>query len=328
MSLIITRRRLLATGTASTLFAPLVARAQAPWPTGTIRIICGTAAGGLTDLFSRAYGEFISRRVGQTVVVENRPGASGGIAAQAVKQAPPDGLTMILTISTTFFANRILISNLQYDPDKDFKVVSIMPAGHLPLVVRSSTGVTNVKEFLAFAEANNVSFGTYGAGSFPHTVAYEFNKLLQRKIVPVHYRGEAPMWNDLSGGALQAAIGSYLGMAGVLQSGAGRAIAVPTAKRMGKLPNVPTFQEQGLNIPVLQLNGWVGLFAPAATPEPTLDRIAELMVEAGKSEAIVKLLDTFGIDEAAMSRKDSQKLYDEEGPVWIESTRQLGITPS
>ncbi|MCA0317077.1 MAG: tripartite tricarboxylate transporter substrate binding protein [Proteobacteria bacterium] len=328
MTVLPTRRAMIAGATASVLAVPNLARAQANWPTGTIRIICGTAAGGLTDLFSRAYGEYISRQTGQTVVVENRPGASGGIAGQAVKQAPPDGLTFILTISTTFFANRILISNLQYDPDKDFKFISAMPAGHLPLIVHRSTGVTNVRQFLDYARNNNISFGTYGAGSFPHTVAFEFNKMLDRKMVPVHYRGEAPMWNDFNSGALQAAIGSYLGSAGVLQSGVGRAIAVPTDRRMGKLPDVATYSEQGINIRVLQLKGWVGLFAPAALPDAIADRVSTLMVEAGKTEAIRKMLDTFGIDEAAMGRAASQKLYDEEGPDWIAATRQLGITPS
>ena len=110
--------------------------------------------------------------------------------------------------------------------------------------------------------------------------------------------------------------------------GIGRAIAVPTDRRMGKLPDVPTFQEQGLNIRVLQLKGWVGLFGPAALPDAIADRVSALMVEAGKSEAIRKILDTFGIDEAAMSRTASQKLYDEEGPDWVAATRQLGIAPS
>ena len=322
-----TRRAWIAGGAAFAVAAPSLVRAQA-WPAGTIKIICGTAAGGLTDLFSRAYGDYISKAVGQAVVVENRPGASGSIAAQAVKQSPPDGLTFILTISTTFFANRILISNLQYDPDKDFKFISAMPAGHLPLVVHRSTGVTNVREFLDYARANNVSFGTYGAGTFPHVVAFELNKMLDRKIVPVHYRGEAPMLNDFNSGALQAAIGSYLGISAVIQSGIGRAIAVPTDRRMGKMPDVPTFQEQGLNIRVLQLKGWVGLFGPAALPDAIADRVSALMVEGGKSEAIRKILDTFGIDEAAMGRAESQRLYDEEGPDWVAATRQLGISPT
>jgi tripartite-type tricarboxylate transporter receptor subunit TctC len=323
----ITRRTALA-GTAGLFIAtPGILRAQT-WPSGPIKIICGTAPGGLTDIFSRAYGEYISQQVGVPVIVENRPGASGAIAAQAVKQAAPDGLTFILTISTTFFANRILIRNLQYDPDKDFKFISAMPAGHLPLLAHKSTGATNVKEFIDYARRNNVSLGTYGPGSFPHTVTFELNRRFGLNIVPVHYRGEAPMWNDFVGGALQAGIGSYQGSAPARDSNAGRVIAVPTNRRMRKLPDVPTFAEQGIDIRVLQLKGWVGLFGPAALPDAIADRVSDLMVAGGRSERIQKILDTFGIDEGAMSRAESQKLYDEEGPDWIEATRMLGLTPS
>lgn len=327
MTTFITRRAALAGTAAIALAAPGPLRAQA-WPSGPIKIICGTAAGGLTDIFSRAYGEFISKQVGVPVVVENRPGASGAIAAQAVKQAAPDGQTFVLSLSTTFLGNRVLIRNLQYDPDRDFTMISVLPAGHLPLLAHRSTGVTNLKEFLDYAKANNVSLGTYGAGTFPHILTFEFNKALERKIVPVHYRGEAPMWNDFLGGALQAAVGSYNAATPALQTGTGRAIAVPTTRRMKKLPDVPTFLEQGATQRVFQLRSWVGLFGPAGLPDTIADRMSALMVEAGKSETILKVLDTFGIDDPAMSREDSLRIYREEGPEWIEATRQLGINPS
>ncbi len=327
MAMTLSRRAALAGAASAGLFAPGIGRAQA-WPSGPIRIICGTAAGGLTDIFSRTYGEYISKQVGQPVVVENRPGASGAIAAQAVKQAAPDGLTFVLSLSTTFLGNRVMIRNLQYDPDKDFKIISVMPAGHLPLVVHRSTGVTNVREFLEFAKARDVSLGTYGAGTLPHIMTFEFNKQLDRKIVPVHYRGEAPMWNDMASGTLQAAVGSYLASQVVLQPGTGRPIAVPTTRRMKKLPDVPTFLEQGVTNRLFQLKSWVGLFGPAGLPDTIADRVSALMVEGGKSEAVLKVLDTFGIDEAAMSRTDSQKLYNDEGPDWIAATQALGLTPT
>lgn len=321
---ILSRRAAL--GAAALLAAPAIGRAQ-DMPPGNIRLICGLPAGGLTDIFSRAYGDFIGRALNRTVVVENRPGASGGIAAQAVKNAAPDGLTMLMTISTTFFGNRVLVKNLQYDPDKDFSVISVIPAGHLPLVVRSNLGITSIKDFLAYAATNDVSLGTYGAGSFPHVVTDALNRQLTRKIAAVHYRGEAAMWRDLAGGALHAACGSYLAAASVLDTGAGRAIAVPTDTRMRRLPNVPTFIEQGLTQPVFGLKSWVGLFTPAGVPEAVLDRYSALAVEAGKSEAIVKLLDTYAIDEAAMDRRASKTLYDAEGPVWVQAVRALDITP-
>jgi tripartite-type tricarboxylate transporter receptor subunit TctC len=327
MSVKLTRRGMVAGAAACGIALPGLVRAQT-WPNGPIRIICGTAAGGLSDIFSRTYGEYISKAVGQPVVVENRPGASGAIAAQAVKQAPPDGQTFILSLSTTFLGNRVLIRNLQYDPDKDFTMISAMPAGHLPLIVHRSTGVGNVKEFLDFARTKDVSLGTYGAGTLPHIMTFEFNRSLERKIVPVHYRGEAPMWNDMAGGTLQAAVGSYLAASSVLQSGAGRAIAVPTTRRMKKLPDVPTFVEQGVTARLFQLRSWVGLFAPAGLPDVIADRVSALMVEGGKSEAIQKVLDTFGVDDPAMGRAESRKLYEEEGPEWITATRELGLSPT
>lgn len=328
MPIKLTRRQAIYAGALSTVATPFVtARAQA-WPSTTIKIVCGTAAGGLTDLFSRAYGDYISRAVGQPVIVENRVGATGAIAAQAVKVAPPDGHTLIVSVATTFLGNRVLLRDLQYDPDKDFKLISLMPSGHLPLVVHKSTGVTNLKEFLDYAGKNEVSLGTYGLATHPHIAAHEFNKVLQRKIVPVHYRGEAPMWRDLSAGVVQAASGSYLAAVSTLDSGAGRAIAVQTSQRMRKLPNVPTFAEQGLSSPAFQVKGWVGLFGPAGLPEPIAQKLSELVVAAGKSEAIQKMLDTFAIDEGALTREDSKKLYDEEGPIWIDLVKQLGITPT
>ena len=121
---------------AAALSAPAIA--QAPWPSKPIRIIVGYPAGGLTDTFARAYGDFISQKTGQPVSVENKAGASGAIAAEQVKNAPPDGYTLMWTISTTMIMNKVLFKKLPYDPDKDFALISWMDAGHLPLIVNKN----------------------------------------------------------------------------------------------------------------------------------------------------------------------------------------------
>lgn len=315
-----------AVGSLVLLATPSIVRAQT-LPQGAIRIVCGLPAGGLTDIFARAYGEHIGRVLGRTVVVENRPGASGGVAAAAVKGAQPDGLTLLFTISTTFFGNRVLVRSLQYDPDRDFNIVSIVPAGHLPLIVRSNLPITSIAELLRYAEANDVSIGTYGAGSFPHVMIDALNRGLTRKMAAVHYRGEAAMWRELAGGSLHAACGTVLAAAALLDGGTGRPIAVPTDRRLSRMPNVPTFAEQGFNAPVFNLKTWVGMFAPAGVPDAIVDRYSELMVEAGQSDTIRRLRETNAIDEAAIGRRESRALYDREGPVWIEAVRGLGITP-
>jgi tripartite-type tricarboxylate transporter receptor subunit TctC len=143
----------------------------------------------------------------------------------------------------------------------------------------------------------------------------------------VHYRGEALMWQDVASGSVQGASGSYASASAVLQSGAGRPIAVPTMERMKKLPDVPTFYEQGLTEKAFQVRGWVGCSAPAGTPEEIVQRLSDLMVEGGKTERIQKIIDTFGIDEAARDRTYFKKVLDEEGPVWLDVIKSLSIEP-
>src|ERR1044072_7317726 len=167
---------------------------QTDWPNRSIRIIAGYPAGGQTDLFARTYGEHIRAETGQSVTVENKAGASGSGAAAEAKRAAPDGYTLMFTISTTMIMNRLLIKDIPYDADKDFVLVSIMPAGSLPFVAGEKTGARTLAEFVAYArKAEKVNVGTYGAGSYAHMAVAEMNKQYGLKMEEVHYRGEAPM---------------------------------------------------------------------------------------------------------------------------------------
>ena len=326
------RRRFLAAlpaaGAPLLLGSAAQAQAQTPaWPTKPIRIICGYPAGGLTDIFARSYGEHISQRLGQQVVVENRTGAGGSIAAQAVKAAPPDGYTLMFTISTTMIMNRVLYKSLPYDADKDFVLMSSMYAGPLPLIVNRNIGVSNLKEFVEYARRNKVSLGTYSPGSFAHIAVAELNRIFKLNMEAVHYRGEAPMWQDVAAGVIQGGTGSTAAANAVLQSGVGRAIAVPGTKRMRNLPDVGTYLEQGVTDKSFQLKGFICLVGPTGMPPEIVQRISDLMVEGGKTERVQKILATFGIDEAAVSHQEFRKLYDDEGPIWIALVKSLGLTP-
>ncbi len=328
-----TRRRLLHQGLmagAAALGGPVLAlgpaRAQA-WPSKPIRIVVSFPPGGLTDAFARAYGDHIAQRVGQPVVVENKAGAGGIIGADIVAKSPPDGYTLLFTIATTMVMNRVLYKSLPYDPDKDFTPISSMGAGHLPFIVHKSVPATNLKEFAAWAKTNKVSAGSYSAGSYSHIAIAELNKALGINMEAVHYRGEGPMWQDLTSGAIQAASGSLQAAAGVLHTGIGRPIAVPQTVRMKKLPDVPTFLEQGVTAKAFQINGWVGFFAPAGTPDAIVERLSDLMVEGGQTPRIRQILDTFGIDEAAKDRRTFAQTMKDENQIWIDLVKQLGITP-
>ncbi|WP_354129717.1 tripartite tricarboxylate transporter substrate binding protein [Bradyrhizobium sp. RT3b] len=297
------------------------------WPTRAIRIVVSTPAGGITDAFARAYGDYISQKLGQPVIVENKTGASGALAAQSVKDSPADGYTLMYTISSTLLGNRLLLKSLAYDPDKDFTIVAVTPSGHLPLVVHSATNAKTIEEFVAYARGNKVTAGSYGIGSFAHIAIAELNRQFGLDISIVHYRGEAPMWQDLAAGVIQAAVGSYQAALPVLDTRVGRPIAVPTPVRMKKLPETRTFTEQGVTGNVFQLTSFTALVAPAAMPADRIDMLAKLMVEGGKTERVQKLLDAFGVDQPAMDRASSIALYEKEGPVWLGSIKTLGLEP-
>lgn len=322
-----TRRDVLRFGAAASLL-PATAIAQAAWPSRQpIKIVCSYPPGGLTDVFARAYGDYIAQKTGATVVVENKTGAAGAIAAEQVKAAPADGYTLMWTNSTTMIQNKVLFRRLPYDPDKDFVLVSWMNAGHLPTIVNKDVPVTTIGELAQYARTRKVSLATYGAGSYAHVAAETLNRHYGLKIEAVHYRGEGLMWQDVASGAVQGGSGSYFSAASVLQSGAGRPIAVPTLVRMKKLPDIPTFYEQGLTEKAFQVRGWVGAVAPVNTPDEIVQRLSDLCVEAGTTERIQKINETFGIDEGARDRTYFRKVIDEEGPVTLEVVKSLNLDP-
>ena len=329
MAIKLTRRTLLRAGAASATLPFIGAPAIGPgaWPNKPIRVVVSYPPGGATDIFARAYGDYISKVVGQPVVVENKAGAGGTVAAVDVKRAQGDGYTLMFTISTTMIMNRALMKNLAYDADKDFTLISIMPSGSLPLIVSAKTGAKTLAEFVDYARRTpKVSIGTYAAGSYAHMAIAELNKQYGLRIEPVHYRGEAPMWTDVASQSIEGGIGSYNAALAVLQGGRGRAIAV-SRKRMPLLPDVPTFMEQGATSPAFRLTGFQCCVAPAATPPEIVKRLSQLLVEAGRGQKVQEMMKLYGIDEPAMTQEESQRLYAEETPVWLELVKSLGLEP-
>jgi len=323
-----TRRNLIATGSAAATLPFLGAGASAQaWPTRPIKIVAGFPAGGQTDLFARTYGDYIAKQLGQPVLIENKSGAGGTIAAVDVKRAQPDGYTLMFTNATAMITSRALMKNLAYDSEKDFQLISIMPAGSLPMVVSPKTGAKNLAEFVEYARRNpKVSFGTYAAGSYAHMAVVELNKQYGLRMEPVHYRGEAPMWTDLANQTIDAGFGTYGAALAVLQGGRGTPVAV-SRKRMSVLPNVPTFMEQGAISPAFRLTAFQCCVAPKNTPPEIIGRLSQLLVEAGKGQRVQDMMRLYGVDDPAMTLEESQKLYDEEAPIGLELVRSLGLDP-
>ncbi len=329
MSAKLDRRQFIAAGTTAAAMPFLLGRAaaQEAWPSRQIRMICSYPAGGQTDLLARAFGEFISRQVGKTVVIENRAGASGSIGAAEVARAEPDGHTILCSISTTYVMNRVMMKNPGYDMDKDLTLVSIIPGAGLLLVSSPKAGVKSLDEFVAFArKSGKVNFGTYSAGSAPHMTINELNKQYGLNIEPIHYRGEAPMWTGLAEGTLDVAMGSYTAAQTVLQSNRGIVFAVHS-KKVDAIPNIKTLPEQGATAKFFTVSGFTGWALPKATPQPIVDRLAELCVAANNDPKVKEVLSTFVL-EPALGFKESNALYQRELPVWMESAQALGLEPS
>jgi tripartite-type tricarboxylate transporter receptor subunit TctC len=325
----IDRRRFIAAGSAAASM-PFLARsasAQVAWPSRNIRMVCSYPAGGQTDLLARAFGDFITRQVGKTVVIENKAGASGAIGTADVARAEPDGHTILCSISTTYVMNRAMIKNPGYDMDKDLTLVSVIPGAGLLLVGNPKHNIKSLDDFVAFAKKNDrVNFGTYSAGSSPHMTINELNKQYGLKIEPVHYRGEAPMWTGLAEGSIDVAMGSYTAAQSVLQSNHGVVFAVHS-KKVDAIPAIKTLPEQGATSKFFTVSGFTGWALPKATPQPIVDRFAELFVAANNDPKVKEVLTTFVL-EPAIGFKESNALYQRELPVWMETAKSLGLEPA
>jgi tripartite-type tricarboxylate transporter receptor subunit TctC len=334
MSLKFNRRHFIAAGTAAAAIPHLArgafaqgASAQGTWPSRTIRMVCSYPAGGQTDLLARAFGDYISRQVGQTVVVENKAGAAGSIGAADVARAAPDGHTLLCSISTTYVMNRVMLKNPGYDMDRDLTLLSVIPGQGLLLIANKQSGIKTLDDFVAFARRKGqVNFGTYSAGSSPHMTIVALNQQYGLKIEPIHYRGEAPMWTGLMEGSLDVAMGSWAAAQAVLQTNNGLLFAVHS-KTVDAIPHIKTLPEQGATSKFFTISGFTGWAAPKATPQPIVERIAALIVAANNDPKVKDILAAFRL-EPALGLKESNALYQRELPVWLESAQALGIEPA
>lgn len=258
------------------------AHAQTAWPTKPIKILVGYAAGGSTDVTARIIAQALSERLGQPVIIENRAGAGGNIAADATAKADPDGYTLLMTTSTTFATNPSLYKSLPYDVQTDFAPITLTAFIPNLLVVNPSVLANNVREFIAHLKANpgQLNFGSAGNGSSQHIAGELFNSLAATKMVHVAYRGGAPAVNDLLGGQLQVIFAPLVEVLQQVRADKLRALGITTMKRSPLLPDVPTIAE---SLPGYEIALWNGLVAPAKTPPEIIDRINRAAVDALRS---------------------------------------------
>ncbi|WP_418125654.1 Bug family tripartite tricarboxylate transporter substrate binding protein [Variovorax sp. 160MFSha2.1] len=322
-----TRRRALGTLGAGLAALALPAFAQTPhFPNRVVRIIPFGSGGGPMDTIARVYAEKLKARWNQPVIVEAKPGASGTIAADTVAKATPDGYTVLLTLPLTHINNAVLQPKLPYDPVKDFEPLSQLATGGPMLIARASAPFSNVREFVAYAKAHpGISYGTWGNGSNAHL----FGELLARQnkldLVHVPYKAEAAAHNDMFGEALGVAWANPATARGLAQAGRIKVLGITGRQRVRSMPDVPTFTEQGF--PGFDLDSWIGVYAPAKTPQPVLDEWSAALREITKMPDIQERLAGFGFEPLGSTPAEFRASYKADFPRVADLIKAAGVTP-
>ena len=273
---------------AATLAVAGTAAAQADFPSKPLTMIVPFSAGGTTDILARIVGQALTVDLGQSVIIENKPGAGGNIGAQQAARAKADGYTVFMGTVGTHAINQALYKKLPYDPIKDFVPLSRVATVPNLLVAHPSRPYQTVQELISYAKAHpgDVTYGSPGAGASPHVSGALFQSLTGAEITHIPYKGSAPAVSDLLGNQIAIMFDNMPSAIQHVRSGKLRAIAVTTAKRSPELPDVPTIAEAG--VPGYEATSWFGLWAPAGTPAPVLEKLQASLTKVLKDPAVVK----------------------------------------
>ena len=283
-------------------------------------------AGGQTDGIARTFGEVLSRKLGQPVVIDNKGGAGGTIGVAEVKRAAPDGYTILCTISSSLIQNRVTIRDLPYDPEKDFTYLTMTTSIGGPVIAAEKTGATNLKEFVAYAKKRDkLNWGSYGVGSTPHVLIETMARQYGLKVEVVQYRGEAAMFADVSAQVLDGASGSPAAAAPVIASGKGRVIAV-VGDRLAAYPDIPTMTEQGAVGGAYETRAFAAFAVPAATPPEIAKKLSDTLIDAGNDEKVKQLLVNYMI-VGPLSFEATNARFKRDTEVMLAVMKEIGIQP-
>ena len=310
---------------AAALAASTGAAAQAQdYPTKTVRLLIGFAAGGPADAIGRLFGEKLNRAWGQPVIADNRVGASGNIAAEVVARAAPDGYTLFVA-PNSHVTNGALYKDLSFDPIKDFTPISQIAYYSLVLVTNPAVPVHSVKELVAYARAhpNKLAFGSAGTGTPTHLASELFAAAAGIDIVPVPYKGAAPATSDLLGGQIQFMFNNPLSALSLVKSGKLRAIATTGLQRSATTPEVPTVAESGY--PGFEAGTWYAFMGPAGMPKEIVDKIASELALISKMPDVRERLLAQGIETRASTPEELASIMRSDFEKWSSVIRKANI---
>jgi tripartite-type tricarboxylate transporter receptor subunit TctC len=303
---------------------PSLAQAQA-YPGRPVRMLVGYAPGGVADIVGRFAAQWLSERLGRQFYVENRPGAAGNIAAEAVVKSPPDGYTLLVTGSNNAI-NASLYDGLTFDFIRDIAPVAGLVRSPLVMEVHPSVPAKTVAEFIAYAKANpgKVNMGSGGNGSTPHVAGELFKLMAGVSMVHVPYRGTGAMFTDFLGGQVQVAFDNLPSSIGYIRAGQLRALAVTTATRLDVLPDVPTVAE---SVPGYEAIGWTGIGAPRNTPPDVIETLnREINAAFADPRFKARLAELGGIPLTGSAAEIGRFIADETVK-WAKVVKSAGIKP-
>ncbi|AZG10225.1 tripartite tricarboxylate transporter substrate binding protein [Pigmentiphaga sp. H8] len=295
------------------------------YPSKPIRIVIPFAPGGTVDILGRVLGEQLGTRLGQPIIIDNRPGAGGNIAAANVARADPDGYTLFLGSMGTQSMNGAIYAKLPFDPIADFAPITRLVTSANLLVVHSSIKAKSVKELIDYLKARpgQVNYASAGIGSFNHISAALFEMMADVKMTHVPYKSGGQALNSVLAGETQLVFQTIPAAVPYIQSGKLRALAVCSEERHPLFPDLPTASESGL--PGFEINTWYGMLAPAATPRAVIDKLHGALVQTLQDTAIRKRLTELGLDAAPDTPEQFAALIKTDAVKWGKVIKTAGV---
>ena len=306
----------------------LPASAQTPpWPSKPIKLVVPYAPGGTTDVVARMVAEYLGQRLGQNIIVDNKPGKGAMVGTALVAKAAPDGYTLLMSVISGLSISPTLYGGGDFDPMGDFIHVSIASRNPSVLVVNPSFTAKTFGEYVAYAKANpgKLTYATSGAGSSNHLLGARLQQVIGAEMVHVPYRGAGPAMIDTIAGTVPSMFDSLPSAAPHIKAGKVRALAVSSEERSPAFPDVPTMKEQGF--PDLISYSWFGISVPAKTPAPIVDRLAVEMQAVLKEPAVIKRWEEIGAEGSTMTPAEVTRFIQAEIDKWTPVVKASGAKP-
>ena len=307
------------------LAAPAPLPAQG-YPAKPVRIVVGYPPGGPSDILARALGLKLGESLGQQIIVDNRPGASGMIGAELVARSAPDGYTLLL-VPATFSVLPSLHAKMPYDNERDLAPVSLVAAAPFILIVHPTLPVKTVRDLIALSRAHpgEINYAAASAGGLPHLAGELFNSLTGTTLNFIPYKGAAPATNDLLAGQVPLMFNNMLSAMPHVKSGRLRAVAVTSLKRSQAVPELPTIAESG--IPGFEVSGWYGVLAPAGTAPEVVTRLNSEFNRVARLADVIQRLAGDGVEAVASTPDQFAQYLREETAKWRKVVQRAGIKP-